>query len=414
MNEKIEMNVKKFQISEFCDVMINGELTIVCNIGNGQSLKIPSECWGIIETYIQNYTIKEICDAMSPEDQQYMNDIFDLLIKKEILIDYEENKTDSIDLAITNRCNLTCKHCCASALPCDGSDPLSTADIKKIINNITSINPRNIIVTGGEPMLRNDFFEISHYLKDKFQGNTNLMSNGLLITEENVDELISLYNGFNISIDGYDEETCSKIRGKGVFDKVMRAVKLLIEHGVNSKHIALSMVETAYTAGKTELFDELNDRLGTLSVVRVFSPIGRGRVNQKLLEIVDDKADDKSVNIKEDLVCQSCSAGRRRFAINHEGNICPCMLLDNEQYCMGNILEINDFVEFWNDRKTRQTNGYKNLQKIMPQYMERCKECNVRAFCVHCYPDFANALKLDEFDKLCQNRKSGLQCVWEV
>ena len=67
------------------------------------------------------------------------------------------------------------------------------------------------------------------------------MSNGLLISNKNVDEIIRIFDAIDLSLDGYDEESCSKIRGKGVFTKVISVVNLLIEKGFKSNNISLSM-----------------------------------------------------------------------------------------------------------------------------------------------------------------------------
>ena len=314
--------VNKYKISEYCDVMVNGDVSLVCHVGNGNVLKIPTECWRVISQYLMEYSIEEICDATVDEDDKtYMRKIFEALINKKILVKENESEIKSVDLALTNRCNLRCIHCCVDSDLIMTEDALTTNEWKKIIDKVVALKPKNIVISGGEPMVRQDFFEIVMYLKENFHGTIDLMTNGLYITPENVKKLVDVFSGFNISLDGYDEETCSKIRGKGVFKKVMDAVELLKKNGVPPKSIALSLVETAYTRNKTQLFDELNDRLGTISVVRVFSPIGRGEINRAQLEIIEDQLNENCVKETELPACQSCLAGRQKFSINCKGDI---------------------------------------------------------------------------------------------
>ena len=70
------------------------------------------------------------------------------------------------------------------------------------------------------------------------------------------------------------------MRGKGVFEKVISAIKLLKEENFNE--IFLSMVIGDFNEGLQERFEELNQELGTQSVIRAFVPIGRGKENKEI------------------------------------------------------------------------------------------------------------------------------------
>ena len=64
-----------------------------------------------------------------------------------------------VQIDITNRCNLLCKHCRASANQ-KGKDILSVADFRNIFDDLQKIKIEKIILSGGEPFLRNDLLEI--------------------------------------------------------------------------------------------------------------------------------------------------------------------------------------------------------------------------------------------------------------
>ncbi|KAA5807351.1 radical SAM protein [Thermoanaerobacterium thermosaccharolyticum] len=68
-------------------------------------------------------------------------------------------------------------------------------------------NPKSIMLSGDEPMVRTDFFELLLYLKSIYNGNIILSTNGLLISEENVDILTKCVTSMSISLDGADEES---------------------------------------------------------------------------------------------------------------------------------------------------------------------------------------------------------------
>ncbi len=83
-------------------------------------------------------------------------------------------------------------------------------------------------------------FEILSYTKEKFKGKIRLSTNATLIKENQVDEIIDGLYAMEISLDGYDELSCSKVRGKGVFTKVINLIKYIKSKGFNN--IGLSMV----------------------------------------------------------------------------------------------------------------------------------------------------------------------------
>ncbi|WP_349292283.1 radical SAM protein [Thermoanaerobacterium thermosaccharolyticum] len=78
---------------------------------------------------------------------------------------------------------------------------------KDIINKMSKWNPKSIMLSGDEPMVRTDFFELLLYLKSIYNGNIILSTNGLLISEENVDILTKCVTSMSISLDGADEES---------------------------------------------------------------------------------------------------------------------------------------------------------------------------------------------------------------
>ncbi len=188
--------------------------------------------------------------------------IFTSLINKKILVSGREG-IDTVDMAITHRCNLHCTHCAASAVSVSEKEYLSTEQWKTVIDNVLA--------------------ELLRYIVSRYSGKLELMTNGLLINSDNIDEIVKSFGAISLSIDGYDEETCAAIRGKGVFEKVVHVVHQLIDHGFDRKYISLSMVETAVTNGKTDKFSELCSSLGVKCIPRLFSPIGRGLENNSWL-----------------------------------------------------------------------------------------------------------------------------------
>ncbi|HMN75342.1 MAG TPA: heme d1 biosynthesis radical SAM protein NirJ [Burkholderiaceae bacterium] len=133
---------------------------------------------------------------------------------------------------LIRRCNLTCKHCYALSADHDYPGELTNAEVNAVMDDLKAFGVPVLILSGGEPLLRPDLFEIAARAKAmKFY--VGLSSNGTLIDAAMADRVTA--QGFDyvgISLDGL-RATHDKFRRKqGAFDASLGAVRLLRERGV--------------------------------------------------------------------------------------------------------------------------------------------------------------------------------------
>jgi len=133
---------------------------------------------------------------------------------------------------LIRRCNLTCLHCYAISADKDFKGELSTEEIFQVMDDLKAAGVPILILSGGEPLLRPDIFEISKRAKD-MGFYVALSTNGTLIEEGMVEKIASIdYDYVGISIDGI-EGTHDKFRRKeGAFKESMRGVSLCKDLGV--------------------------------------------------------------------------------------------------------------------------------------------------------------------------------------
>ena len=133
---------------------------------------------------------------------------------------------------LVRRCNLTCKHCYATSADKDFPGELSTGQVYEVMEDLKSFGVSVLILSGGEPLMRPDIFNISRRAK-QMGFYVGLSTNGTLITEENIQAIADMnYNYVGISIDGM-RETHDKFRRKqGAFDESMRGIRLCQEQGI--------------------------------------------------------------------------------------------------------------------------------------------------------------------------------------
>lgn len=131
---------------------------------------------------------------------------------------------------LTNGCNLSCAHCYASAKK-KSDQELSTAEALGLVPSLEKCRVKVAILSGGEPLMRRDLFEIAHSLKER-KILPSLSTNGLLITEKNLPQIQNHFSYVGISIDG-NEESHDLFRGKkGAYQKSLEAIRLCLSAGI--------------------------------------------------------------------------------------------------------------------------------------------------------------------------------------
>lgn len=138
-------------------------------------------------------------------------------------IDYHILNT--VQIEITNNCNLDCKHCYLGSLK---SHSLKLDRVKRVVDDAKKMGVSKIAITGGEPLIHSNIREILSYLYEK-EIYTELYTNGYLLDDEFCNYLRSINIGtVHLSLDGHMENIHDKFRGKnGSFKKNLVAISNL-------------------------------------------------------------------------------------------------------------------------------------------------------------------------------------------
>lgn len=131
-----------------------------------------------------------------------------------------------VDWAITPKCNLSCRHCRGMA-----EEELSTERARKLIAEIAELKPGWVIVEGGEPLLREDLFELLGLMQQK-QLEVHLITNGMLLSPEILTTLKQLGVKVMISIDGATPATYEQIREGASFEMVVEQARICAKEGL--------------------------------------------------------------------------------------------------------------------------------------------------------------------------------------
>lgn len=386
----------------FCEkitgISKNQNIVLVSNKMTGNWAKIPKECYEVIKDATnQNIPLEETIDLFVNEDKEYYKKVLKNLknlgvVNEAIIEKVNYNFVPKVSFAITNRCNLHCEYCCTGS-HIKEIDKLSLDDLKMIANKIIMLKPQNLCISGGEPMLRNDFIEFISYVKSIYSAKLILSTNATLINDMNAGFLKQNFYAIEISLDGYDVETCSNVRGQGIFEKVINVVKLLKAKGLD--RISLSMVLGKHNEHWKSKFEELNKDLGTKCSVRYFCGLGRG--TQECGKYLEDGSliyiPKDAYDIEKGIISNCCDAGNSQLFVDSVGNLRMCPNLSGEEFILCNM---KDFDENTIDRIYKgDFKAYKNLEKLKPQNRDYCKDCDINLFCGRC-PAHVNIIKDDE------------------
>ena len=311
-----------------------------------------------------------------------------------------------VQLHLTERCNLRCKHCYQTGRT---MDEMSFSEIKEAVTEISdTLNEwesvygmrysKSFNVTGGEPLLRNDIFDIIREIKGQGFG-LYLLTNGICVDKKKANVLSDLnVNGVQVSIEG-PEEVHDSIRGKGSYSVSMKGVRYLLDAGLNvTMNVTLSSMNADYFMDIIDIAMRKGvQRLGFSRLV----PSGRGgsmlkemlsqertrQLYNKIfsldtgsLEIVTgDPVAAQSLIVEEgedrgNIPSGGCAAGVSGITILPDGGLVPCRRLD---ISLGNIRK-DSFREIWAASKVLE--DIRSREK----YKGKCRTCMRWAHCRGC------------------------------
>lgn len=417
---------KKLYISPNAVFVLYKEKVVAFNNVYGHWIRFTKECFDYLKKAISLEMDKDqfINCFENANDKTYVEKLLSQLDDIKVLNSpIEKKEINSISILITERCNLFCKHCAASSKKMNEVVDISNKEMISVLEKVIECNPESIIISGGEPLVRKDFKQIISFIKNNSNISINLMTNATLIDKELAEFLANNVNDFDISMDGYDEESCALIRGQGVFDKVISGIKLLQKYG--AKKIALSMVDIHHSPYEQNMFRKLCKELKVEPVIRFLSASGRAKENLDYLETKTVRKDiNPSDNIAEFpqkkgmedmLKACTCTAGNRCFTIQSNGDIVPCDAFSCENIVIGNIQDIENLSNFVRTEEYMDNIGLGTFFDYSPYGNTICKDCPVRHFCLSCPFQVYDFIKnRGTFEQYCKTRKPYFyELIWE-
>lgn len=348
-----------------------------------------------------------LCDGISPGDN--------LRYREKPINHTNETPRPVVVWNCTRQCNLSCVHCYASAIKHKSSEEMDTRAGKTFIHDLAEFGVPVVLFSGGEPLLRQDFFELADYARQ--QGlRVALSTNGTLITKEAAERLKNIgFAEVGISLDGIGSNN-DHFRGfDGAYQMALHGIRNCIPRGLrvslrltltcfNYREIPaiLQLVENegidrvcfyhlAYSGRGGSLQNQDIDHLQTRSVVDLICECTVDmyrRGLQKEILTVGNHADGVYLYLKAQKqdpqragkilsllkMNGGNNSGIRIGAVDDQGNVHPDQFWWH--YKLGNIRE-RKFGEIWSDTSEPLLQGLRNRKQILKGRCGRCQYLDV-------------------------------------
>ncbi len=317
---------------------------------------------------------------------------------------------------ITRNCNLNCVHCRAAATMGPYEGELDTAACLNLLDQIAQTGQPIVILTGGEPLLRPDIFEVARYGTDK--GLRMVMApNGTLITESIARQMAEAgIKRISISLDGATREIHDRFRGvDGAYEGSLNGIRMARDAGIEFQ------INTTITKSNLEEIPKilrLAEDVGAVAHhIFLLVPTGRGKyiLDQEIdaeeyeqtLNWFYDQREKTSLQLKAtcaphyyrilrqrakeegktvsfnthglDAVTRGCLGGTGFCFISHRGIVQPCGFLHVNS---GDVTKTS-FKEIWN--RSEVFTNLRNFSKLDGKcgacgYKRVCGGCRARAY----------------------------------
>ncbi len=167
-------------------------------------------------------------------------------------------------LQINNACNLTCTHCLVSSGP-GGAPGVDAAALVRLVDRAKELGMERLYVTGGEPFLRTDIFDLAKRATETHGAEMIVLTNATVFAgavKKGLETLDRAKVKFQVSIDGARPETNDEVRGAGTFVKALDGAKLLADMGFD---VSLTTVTTEQNLSELIEIPALVKRVGAKS-----------------------------------------------------------------------------------------------------------------------------------------------------
>jgi Predicted Fe-S oxidoreductases len=245
---------------------------------------------------------------------------------------------------MTSRCNMSCQHCCTNASPnLDFDEFIFSSEklIKRRLKEIVSFGIKEFYLSGGEPFLVENLFNIVRFLKKK-KAIVSIATNGFCLNEKIIKKLSKAgVDMLHVSLDGYLPEIHNTLRGGNFFDKIVKNLEIIKKYRIplrvgciiwrRNEDFLEEMVKFCTNLRIKELRFSWLIKVGRFKENPKIYPKREYRSIIKEIETLKKKYKNKiklsihrHFSMRKKDVLRTCPGGKNLFFLNSRGNLAPC------------------------------------------------------------------------------------------
>ncbi|MEE8329376.1 MAG: PqqD family peptide modification chaperone [Thermodesulfovibrionia bacterium] len=351
------------------------------------------------------------------------------------------DKLEELWIYTTLACNLRCRHCLVSAGK-ELEEELTTEEIKKLVDEAVVLGVKRFYITGGEPFIKDDIFELIKYITKEKNCELIILTNATLFDNKKISAMEEIKGPklvIQVSLEGPNAEIHDRLRGKGNFDKVVKGIKKLIGIGITP------IVSTALNKYNEKNIEDISRFLSKLGLkehnILWMHAKGRGADNLNELyvppdkitlamkklrraykdqKIILDNAESLKVRArakrgrKNDL-CNNCY---KKVCVNSDGHVYPCASFNGDRQFDAGSVRKKSLKDIW-----LNSNVMTRFRENSVQKKTECSLCYLKYFCgggctSHSYyaSEFDNGRgSIKAQDPYCSTYKSLFEDIlWEL
>ncbi len=335
------------------------------------------------------------------------------------MLENQEFTVSNLYIELTSSCNLRCKHCYNGSGLLKEEIPFEI--VKQVIQQGKELGLNFVSLSGGEPLLYKQIWELMDYLKE--QGVFFLLiTNGTCLEQEAINKLKKYDCNIQLSLDGPNAETHNAIRGNGVFEKAVKNMKVLKESKFRGNIVIKGVLTSHLKAHEIEEYKLLAKELGAIKVEYGWlNRTGRGKSNYDELFIGEDEISeyiealkknqykDNDLEITDIGYTDKCPLTLVEDnpleispKITYQGDVFPCQMFVDKEFSLGNIYK----QSFRDCILGNQFLKLLDLLSLRKDFMPKCQSCVYKIHCARGCPALGvNQGHLFECDEFCGVRK---------
>lgn len=410
----------KIGFSEGVVVKEHKNIGLLINTGQARYRKLNKSGHVIAKLIQEHHSIStdDLLEKLSayygiPKDMMAddVNKFLDELVESDFIVsDSSSKESDSnntvnnvtnngIWIKVTNRCNLKCTYCYAESGINDNTYELTVNEIDNLLKSNDEPYDR-IIITGGEPLIRDDILGIIRVCKK--YGKVQLLTNGTLGDRDLYVKILELVDAIQISIDSYEKNYHDKNRGVGSFERAVKNARLICQ--LDSTKLALAMTPTPQSMPDIVEMIKFCIEMGVYRLhINRFVPYGRAKNYEdtfglkEFYEWVDKGYDyiyesyishykqnrqfNFYLDVASDLTREVYSIGKKYscglncniLSVECNGDVYLCPSLHKEDLILGNTKE-----KPLSQIKSESKKAFKGFRV---DDLEGCKDCDFKYYC---------------------------------